>query len=369
MSARATLHDRVRRFIGESLRGPTTTDSFDELGLAIAAHQAQHQPGYARLCAARGVDPRKVPRVADLPAVPTDAFRMMRVASHSPADDAAVFRTSGTTVGTRGEHAMSTTLTYDAAATAWGKWALFPDLSSKLPTIILAPPPTEAADSSLGHMMALFAQVFGRDPVWIMQNGELNLDLLRAACERASATQAPAIVMGASFAFVHILDALGGESLPLPEGSRAMQTGGFKGRSREVDATELRRTIADCFAIPEACIVSEYGMTELSSQAYEGTLRAHFGFEAEGARSGVFSPPPWLRIVPVHGDSLLPVSHGEIGLLRFEDLANVDSAVVIQTADRGRLVGSGVELLGRASDAIPRGCSLAIDELLDRDDA
>lgn len=359
------LHDRARRFVAESLaRGPTS-ESFDALGLAIAAHQAEHQPGYARLCSARGIDPRRVARVAELPAVPTDAFRMMRVASHAASEDAAIFRTSGTTVGTRGEHPMSTTATYDQAALAFGKWALYPDSEERLPTIILAPPVEEAADSSLGHMMALFANTFGRDPVWIMRGGELDLEALRSACDHAQFLDLPTIVMGASFAFVHALDGLGGDRLPLPKGSRAMQTGGFKGRSRVVDAGELRASIANTFALSPACVVSEYGMTELSSQAYEGTLRAHFGFPTRASRPGVFLSPPWMRIVPVDAETLLPVDEGEVGLLRFEDLANVDSAVVIQTADRGRYVDGGIELLGRSEAAIPRGCSLAIDELLD----
>lgn len=364
------LHERVRRFIEASVTGFEPPESFDALGLEIAAFQAEHQPGYARLCRARGVIPKAASSVSELPAVPTDAFRMMRVASHPKECDTFTFRTSGTTMGTRGEHFMSTTLTYEAAALAWGRWALFPDLSSsqKLSTIILAPPPEEAKDSSLGFMMALFAKSFGRDPVWIMQGGELDIEKLIEACERASKANSPAIVMGASFAFVHALDALGNRRLPLPDGSRAMQTGGFKGKSREVEASELRSAIANSFALPEAAIVSEYGMTELSSQAYEGTLRAHLGLSTKVSGPGIFLPPPWMRIVPVDESNLCQVKEGEVGLLRFEDLANVDSALVIQTADRGRIVDGGVELLGRSPNAVPRGCSIAIDEILAADE-
>lgn len=362
----AALHERVRAFVAATAHGGAPPESFDALGTAIAVYQANRQPGYARLCRARGVDPSAARTVAELPAVPTDAFRLARIASHPPDDDVAVFRTSGTTAHARGEHAMRTVATYEAAALAWGRFALFPDDPPKLEAIVLAPPPDEAQDSSLGFMMRLFAERFGERATYVVRGGELDFTGLVAACERARAEQRSAIVMGASFAFVHVLDALAGRALPLPERSRAMQTGGFKGKSREVDAVELRAAIARTFGLAEGAVVSEYGMTELSSQAYEGTLRGLFGLPSPATRAGVYVPPPWMRIVPVDGAELRPVPAGEIGVLRFEDLANVDSAVVVQTADRGRLVEGGVELLGRASGAPPRGCSIAIDEILAR---
>src|SRR5262249_26293027 len=150
----------------------------------------------------------------------------------------------------------------------------------------------------------------------------------------------------------------------LPEGSRAMHTGGFKGRSREVAPHELRAAMASTFGIATQCVVGEYGMTELSSQLYEGTLRASAGLPTPATRHGVFVPPPWLRVAAVDPETLAPVPAGEVGILRFEDLANVDSALAVQTADRGRLVDGGVELLGRLPGAPPRGCSLVVAELL-----
>jgi len=80
----------------------------------------------------------------------------------------------------------------------------------------------------------------------------------------------------------------------------------------------------------------------------------------------VYFAPPWMRVTAVDPTTLLPVAPGEIGVARIVDLANVDSAVAIQTSDRVRVSGGGhrVELLGRAPGAMPRGCSLAIDEIL-----
>jgi hypothetical protein len=163
---------------------------------------------------------------------------------------------------------------------------------------------------------------------------------------------------------VHLLDSLDGAALPLPPGSFVMQTGGFKGRSREIDARTLRRELARTFGLRDHEVVSEYGMTELSSQLYgDGLLRGRL--EPDGDERLI--APPWVRITPVDPESLRPVPLGGVGVLRIDDLANVSSCVSIQTADLGRLDGEGrVVLLGRAPGAVPRGCSLAIEEALAR---
>ena len=80
----------------------------------------------------------------------------------------------------------------------------------------------------------------------------------------------------------------------------------------------------------------------------------------------MYLAPPWVRVSAVDPASLEPVAPGEIGIPRFVDLANVDSVVAVQTADRVRLTGDGVELLGRLPGAPPRGCSIAVDEMLGR---
>jgi hypothetical protein len=99
-------------------------------------------------------------------------------------------------------------------------------------------------------------------------------------------------------------------------------------------------------------------MTELSSQFYEGTLRD------ASTPAGVYLEPPWARVVPVDPESLQPVPYGEVGIARIEDLMNVDSAFAVLAADRVRRVEGGFELLGRWPGAAPRGCSIAVDEIL-----
>jgi hypothetical protein len=106
-------------------------------------------------------------------------------------------------------------------------------------------------------------------------------------------------------------------------------------------------------------VACEYGMTELSSQFYEATIRE------PGAPHGVYVEPPWARVVPVHPETLEPVKNGEEGLARIEDLLNVDSAFAVLTRDRVMRVGpAGFVLLGRQTGADPRGCSIAIEEMM-----
>jgi hypothetical protein len=380
-AAREHLHQRVRAFIDAGAKGGATAESFDALGLDIARHQAEHVPVYRRLVASRGCDPRGAKMVRELPAVPTDAFRLARVAAHSAKEDAALFRTSGTTSGARGEHALSTTATYEKGALAWGRWGLFcdrRDASASAPSarrelgdaptvIALTPPRTRPlGESSLHFMIQLFGAELAAEAHYLQPSLDKFVEPgdLREACAVARRAARPVVLMGASFAFVHLLDALGEERLTLPDASRIMHTGGFKGRSREVAPGELVARMAATFGVAPRAVVGEYGMTELSSQLYEGTWRAEQGLSTPSAEHGVFVAPPWLRVSAADPDTLEPLREDEVGILRFEDLANVDSALVVQTADRGRCRGDTVELLGRLPGAVPRGCALAVEELM-----
>jgi acyl-CoA synthetase (AMP-forming)/AMP-acid ligase II len=360
----SALHARARAFVAAFERGEPSPEPFDGLACDIARFQASHIDGYARLCRARGVDPRALSLAIDAPAVPTDAFKVTRVAAFDERDAAAVFKTSGTTIGARGVHAMRDVTTYDAAAVAFGRRWLARDLAERVPVIVVGPSPAEAPDSSLVHMCARFVEAFGAPAseraTYVVNDGVIDLSTFDERVTVALATSSPTLVLGTSFAYVHLLDALGDATFELPEGSRVMQTGGYKGKSREVPKDELRAELARVFAVPERAVVSEYGMTELSSQFYERTL-----FDPR-APHGVYAEPPWARVVPVDPDTLEPVPDGDVGIAHILDLMNVDSAVAILTQDRVRRVEGGFELLGRAPGAPPRGCSIAIDELLGR---
>lgn len=349
-------------------------EPFDALACDLARFQAANVEGYARLCRARGIDPQALASAADIPAVPTDAFKVTRVATfdaaHTSASPASrTFRTSGTTIGTRGEHSIRDVATYDAAAIAFGRRWLARDLDRPLPVVVLGPSPEEAPDSSLVHMCAAFVRAFGADSspsaTYLVDDaGVIDLAAFDERVAFALARPEPMLILGTSFAFVHFIDAIGKDSFALPRGSRVMQTGGYKGRSREVPADVLRADLARTFDLDIRAIVGEYGMTELSSQFYERTL-----FDA-AAPLGVYSEPPWARVIPVDPDTLVAVPDGAVGIAKILDLMNVDSTVAVLTQDLVRRVGeaesSGFELLGRAPGAPPRGCSIAIDEILGR---
>ncbi len=353
-------------------------ESFDSLAIDLARFQAERVPGLARLMGARGIDPAELKTAGDVPAVPTDAFKLTRVAAFPESEQTHAFRTSGTTQGqeTRGVHPFRDVGTYDMGAVAFGRASLVADLlatSPRVPVLVLGPSPEELPDSSLTHMNALFVASFGvpaaREATYFIQDEVLDVVALDERVAQLlvggnGGHSAASLVLATSFALVHFLEGIGDSPFRLPPGSRVMQTGGFKGKSREVDAATLRRDVARAFCLDERSVVSEYGMTELSSQFYERTA-----VDAD-AKPGVYREPPWARVVPVHPETLEPVPHGEIGIARIEDLLNVDSAFAVLTADRVRRVDDGTEanrgfeLLGRAPGAPPRGCSLAIDEML-----
>lgn len=362
-SQSAALHRRVCAFVEAYERGAPMPEPFEGLALRIAVHQAESSPPYARLLAARGLRIDDATTLRALPAVPTDAFKAARIATFADEDASVVFRTSGTTIGARGEHWLADVRTYDRAACAFGRTHLVPPGAGRVPVVVLGPSPREAPDSSLSHMNAKFVEVFGSEgreqDVFVVDDGTLDLAAFDRSVSRALALGDEAmLVLGTSFAFVHLLDALEDAPFPLPKGSVVMQTGGFKGRSRTVEPDALRAALADAFAIDRRQIVGEYGMTELGSQFYERT------YLDASAPEGVYVEPPWARVEAVDPVSLEPVAFGEVGLARIIDLVNVDSAVVVQTQDRVRRVAGGFELLGRMEGAAPRGCSIAIDELL-----
>lgn len=137
-----------------------------------------------------------------------------------------------------------------------------------------------------------------------------------------------------------------------------METGGFKGAGREVTRVELYRRLAEATGLPAQRIVSEYGMTELLSQLYEPVLS-----EGPGA-AGTHLAPPWLKVRALDPVTLEELPSGEEGLLCFFDLANAGSVCHVLTEDVGSVAKGRVRLAGRVRGAEPRGCSLAMDELM-----
>lgn len=358
------LHARVRRFAHASLRASSvatrdTSDDFVALALDIAAFQARHSPVHARL-AANAPTPSQL---FDLPAVASDVFRLTRVAAHPEAEDVARFQTSGTTGGA-GVHPFRTLDTYRELSVAWGRRALL-GAREAVTVLALATPFEPARRSSLGFMMQAFMDRFDprtpSDARWLLSDTGLDRTGLERGVAAARERREPVLLLATSFALVWLLEALGEQRVPLPPGSVVMHTGGFKGKSREVPAPELVRAVCRALELEPAQLIGEYGMTELSSQLYD----RGFSLASDGPGS-VFVAPPWLEVLIVDPLTFSAVPDGELGLARFVDLVNIDSALVIQTQDRVRRVQGGIELHGRLPGAVLRGCSLTTEELAER---
>ncbi len=327
----------------------------ETLALRVFAWQRAHNPVLARVADAT-LDGREAQRFDDIVGVPTDVFKVARVACFSETETVRTFRTSGTTREVRGLHAFCDLSLYELAAMRAGARWLLPERAYAC--VFLAPSEWEAPDSSLAYMLARFHARWGdaRVDPFVIRAQRIDLDAVKTRVSEAVATQTPVALLGASYGFVHLFDGLGASRLALPPGSVVMPTGGFKGRSREVEPAAFHAMLQEHLGVMREQIVGEYGMTELSSQAYE----AH----REGVSPGVFRAPPWMRVNAVDPDRLTPLPQGEVGLLRVVDLANLGSALAIQTADLGRVTTEGFEVLGRAPGATPRGCARALDAAL-----
>jgi hypothetical protein len=388
---------RLREFISNSEVDPRTsrpTNEFNELALALFLLQFRHNAAYRRLCQSRGVVPEKVFAWREIPTVPASAFKELEMTSLAPEERTAVFLSSGTTEQRRSRHFHSpeSIAIYEASLLPSFEHHLLADVNElvdeqllgpldKLPMLALTPPPGVAPNSSLVHMFETVRREFGsRDSLFagrVDANGSWILDVAAAlfAIRKSMCANRPLMLLGTAFNFVHLLDYFAASNMryQLAQGSRVLETGGYKGQSRDVPKEELHALIAKHLGIAPEYVVTEYGMSELSSQAYDqvtGIGRAGCPQSAAKVTGSsrrdediapyprVFHFPPWARAQIISPETGREVANGETGLIRIFDLANVRSVMAIQTEDLGVRRGDGFELIGRAAQTEPRGCSL-----------
>jgi len=334
---------------------------FDALARDIFAYQIRYSEPYAAYARSKGYDAGHLPaRAADIPAVPAAAFKEAALATFDPALAAAVFETSGTTVGASGRHYLATTALYTASLLAGFDRAMLAD-GATLRYLLLVPDPRERPHSSLGFMMARVSELRGDGNTgWYLHGDALDLDGFMRDLARACAAGIAVCIAATAFAFVALLDGLAERDrrFALPTGSRIMETGGFKGRSRVVERADLYSTLSERLGLPESSIVAEYGMTELCSQYYDSAA------SRTAARRVKFAPP-WLRpiVIGLDGKECPP---GIVGAIRHIDCVNRSSVVAIDTEDLGYASGGGIVLLGRDAGAELRGCSLDAEDLARR---
>jgi hypothetical protein len=317
---------------------------------------------YRRYCERRGVGPAEVSGWREVVPVPTAAFRAVDLVVGAEADASVTFRTSGTTrgVAARGRHAVRSPELYAASARA--AFRAFVLAEETAPRLVTLPPSFEHdPDSSLGWMLDdLRASVGDGDGVSVATPEGVDWERLDAELDQSVEAGRPLCVLGTTVGFERWLARLEqglGTELHLPAGSMLMDTGGEKGLPSGVSRSLVVRGLARRLGLPLESVVNEFGMTELCSQRY-----------AYGDPAAPLVGPPWLRARVLDPVTLEELPDGEVGILCHYDLANLGSVCAVLTEDRGRVVGDGIEWIGRTAGAPPRGCSLATAELLEAQD-
>lgn len=331
---------------------------FDALALRLFAAQHADNAPFRRFCQLRGITPRSVKSWRDIPAVPISAFKEVTLSCTPPESAERVFMTSGTTRGeVKGRHYHPTIAVWDASMTRHFAQR-FMRGTDRLRMGILFPGEGDLPNSSLAHYLALAVRRFGTsDSRWFVGSQGIDISGVRAMLREAEQGGEPCALLGASWSFVHLLDALAasGERFALPSGSRMLDTGGYKGQSRELAPEEFYARLSAGFGVPRERCINMYGMTELSSQLYD---------DGNAVVPSVKSGPHWLRsrlVDPLTGRDVPP---GERGVLVHCDLASFNSVTTILTEDVGVAAEGGFLLLGRAEGTQARGCSLAVQEFL-----
>jgi len=338
---------------------------FNELALELFALQFENNLVYRKICKARKLTPQVVEHWPQIPVVPTAAFKELELTSLAPDERTVFFHSSGTTEQkpSRHFHNAESLAVYELSLWKCFERNFFANSEFRIQNselVFLTPPPDLVPHSSLVHMFETMRQKFGGASVPASRSeflGDLTADgswrldfeatLTALSDNSKSKTQNPKLILGTAFSFVHLLDYLTENNLQfkLPKDSRMMETGGYKNRSRSMPKRELHALITKFLGVPAKNIICEYGMSELSSQAY-------------ATASGKFQFPPWVRVQIISPETGREVADGETGLIRVFDLANVFSVAAIQTEDLAIRRGDGFELIGRAQLAEQRGCSL-----------
>lgn len=324
---------RVRAFMARSLAAPASDSDFNALALALFEAQRAANSAYAKLCSLSPA-PRDW---REIPAAPTVAFKELDLTSLPTEERACVFHSSGTTLQKPSRHFHSTIsmALYEESLSGWFERNVAERLAERR-LIFLAPRAADAPNSSLVHMFETIAA--SRDAEFV---GDVEPDGSWSV-KAFPISNKPVGIFGAAFLFVQLADKV---ELDLPKDSWIMETGGYKGRTRELSKPEFHALLHSRLGVARENIFGEYGMSELSSQAYD-QADGHFQF------------PPWARSLVVSPETGREVADGEKGLLRIVDLANVYSVAAIQTEDLAIRRGEKFELAGRATAAEARGCSL-----------
>ncbi len=351
---RTRIAGDVLRFIRRYSKKRAPEPIFNTLAMRVFHFQFRNNGFYRRFCEMEGATPEVLKSWKCIPAMPAPAFKELRLIAFPSGKIKRTFKTSGTTFqrsrgasARRGMHHFETLSLYEASILPPFKKHVLQ--KGGFAFYFLMPPAFEAPHSSLSHMMKVVNARFSRGKGrYYVRKGQLQFKALARDLKKE---RKKVLLMTTAFALKSFLEYTEEKKLRfcLRAGSRLMETGGFKGRTREVPKTVLYRLCREWLGIDD--FVGEYGMTELSSQYYS-------------RKGGSFVPPAWMRTVVVDPQNGNECQKGKVGILRHVDLANLGSVMAVQTEDLGRAKGDGFEFMGRAKGSQARGCSLSYERFL-----
>lgn len=314
-------------------RLPSGDDAaFERAALAVFRRQAAQCPPYREYLAKIGAEPGHIDRLRDIPFLPIELFKTHEVYCGDAAPEA-VFTSSATTGMAFSRHPMRSLALYEQAFR--GAFRTFYGEPSDWSLYALLPNYLRRKGSSLVYMADRLIADCGTGGFYLEDYDALLRDM--------AADRKPKILLGVSYALWDLAE----RYAPKPENTVVMETGGMKGYREELPKEEFHRILCEGFGVGE--IHSEYGMAELTSQAY--------------SRGGnVFRCPPWMRVLTRDiNDPFDVLPAGARGGLNIVDLANYWSCAFIQTQDAGRVAADGSFVVeGRIDRSDIRGCNLLV---------
>jgi hypothetical protein len=323
----------------ESILYSVNDANFDDIALRLFHLQAHNNPVYAAYLKNLGVQPSQILTVEEIPFLPISFFKS-KILQTGVWKPEALFHSSGTTDTTTSTHCVKDVGFYLNHARLCFEY-FFGSLDD-YHFFALLPSYLERKDSSLVVMMDYFIQKSQS-----MYSGFYLSDLEKLVKDISNARKNSSrklIVWGVSFALLDLAEKMA----PDLHDCLVFETGGMKGQRKEITRKELHGILTNAFQVP--CVYSEYGMTELFSQAYTR------------GRS-VFYPSPWMKVlIREVGDPFVLVPEGRPGGINIIDLANINTISFIETEDAGILFKDGsFEVQGRLDNSDIRGCNMLVE--------
>lgn len=307
-------------------------EGFEAVALELFSRQSERCAPYREYLSLIGVDARKVDALEKIPFLPIELFKSHRVYCGT-GEPEIVFTSSSTGGGGESRHYVARRSDYEQ--TFRRAFELFYGAAAGVGIYALLPGYLEREGSSLIYMIDDLVRQSGRGGFYLNDHGALLRDM--------EADPGRKILFGVSYALLDLAE----HHKPELRDTIVMETGGMKGRREELPKDEFHRILCDAFGVD--AVHSEYGMAELSSQAYS-------------SGGNIFAPPPWMRVsVRDLNDPCERLPDGRAGGVNITDLANIDSCAFIQTQDVGIVYPEGAfSVLGRADRSEVRGCNLLV---------